>query len=116
MNQEEMKKRKNIYVCLYYTLYIIIYTYYTIYIYIFFYSTMSAQLNTVSGTIYEDFIVKIMKVNVSESMGSVIMKCTVLVIGFVCVCLVPVIERLGGILQVSCFHNLNSNFKITYLI
>lgn len=61
---------------------------------------MSAQLNTVSGTIYEDFVVKTMNVRVSEFEASVIMKCTVVVVGFVCVGLVTVVEKLGGILQV----------------
>lgn len=64
---------------------------------------MSAQLNTVSGTIYEDFIVKMMNVRVSEFKASIIMKCTVVVVGFVCVGLVTVVEKLGGILQVR-FH------------
>lgn len=64
-------------------------------------STMSAQLNTVSGTIYEDFIVKMMGVQLSDLTASVVMKCTVVVTGFVCVALVIVVERLNGILQVS---------------
>lgn len=62
---------------------------------------MSAQLNTVSGTIYEDFVVKMFHVKFSESTASIIMKCIVIVTGVICVALVFIIEKLGGILQVS---------------
>lgn len=62
---------------------------------------MSAQLNTVSGTIYEDFIVKMMGVQVSDLTASIIMKCTVVITGFLCVALVEVVEKLNGILQAS---------------
>lgn len=64
-------------------------------------STMSAQLNTVAGTIYEDFIKKIIRVKVSESTASVIVKCTVVVVGVLCVVLVVLVEKLKGIIQVS---------------
>ncbi|VVC39888.1 Sodium/solute symporter [Cinara cedri] len=64
-------------------------------------STMSAQLNTVSGTIYEDFVVKTINVNVSESTASVIMKCIAVIVGSVCLVLVMVVEKLPGILQLS---------------
>lgn len=62
-------------------------------------STMSAQLNTVSGTIYEDFIVKMMGIKVSDLTASIIMKCTVVITGIICVSLVVVVEKLNGILQ-----------------
>lgn len=62
---------------------------------------MSAQLNTVSGTIYEDFIVKMMHVKVSELTASIIMKCVVVSTGIICVGLVFIIEKLGGIIQVN---------------
>jgi len=65
-----------------------------------FYSTMSVQINTVSGTIYEDFIVKMMGIKVPDLTASVIMKCTAVIIGFICVGLVFVVEKLNGILQV----------------
>ncbi|VVC39886.1 Sodium/solute symporter [Cinara cedri] len=64
-------------------------------------STMSAQLNTLSGTIYEDFVVKMMSVKVSELTASIIMKCTVVIIGFLCVGLVLVVEKLSGIVQMA---------------
>lgn len=61
---------------------------------------MSAQLNTLSGTIYEDFIVKMLRVKVSNLTASIIMKCTVVIVGSLCVVLVLVVERMKGILQV----------------
>lgn len=71
---------------------------------------MSAQLNTVSGTIYEDFVVKMMNIKVSELTASIIMKCTVVVVGFTCVCLVTVVEKLGGILQARATLRVFANF------
>ncbi|CAH1726372.1 unnamed protein product [Aphis gossypii] len=64
-------------------------------------STMSAQINTVSGTIYEDFIVKMMGIKVSDLTASVIMKSIAVISGIVCVVLVFVVEKLNGILQMS---------------
>jgi len=67
------------------------------------FSTMSAQINTVSGTIYEDFIVKMMGIKVSDLTASVIMKSIAVISGIVCVILVFVVEKLNGILQVYKF-------------
>ncbi|KAL4085013.1 hypothetical protein QTP88_027860 [Uroleucon formosanum] len=64
-------------------------------------STMSAQINTVSGTIYEDFIVKMMGIKVTELTASIIMKCIAVISGVICVILVFVVEKLNGILQMS---------------
>lgn len=72
---------------------------------------MSAQLNTVSGTIYEDFIVRMMGIKVSELTASIIMKCTVVVTGMICVALVMVVEKLNGILQVCVVKNRFSSFR-----
>ncbi|KAL5235937.1 hypothetical protein ACI65C_003347 [Semiaphis heraclei] len=68
-------------------------------------STMSAQLNTVSGTIYEDFIVKMMGIRVSDLTASIIMKCTAVICGIVCVILVLVVEKMSGIFQMSISLN-----------
>lgn len=64
-------------------------------------STMSAQINTVSGTIYEDFIVKMMGITVTDLKASIIMKCIAVISGLICVILVFVVEKLNGILQMS---------------
>ncbi|XP_076280092.1 sodium-coupled monocarboxylate transporter 1 [Lasioglossum baleicum] len=65
-------------------------------------STMSANLNTVAGTIYEDFIDPwLPESNNKEARAANIMKCTVVVVGLVCVAFVFVVDRLGDIFQVS---------------
>ncbi|VVC39887.1 Sodium/solute symporter [Cinara cedri] len=62
-------------------------------------STMSAHLNTVSGTIYKDFIVKVISKDVSESTASIIMKCVVVIVGSMCLMLVVVVEKFNEIIQ-----------------
>lgn len=64
---------------------------------------MSAQLNTISGIIYEDFIVKMIGTEISDLTASIIIKCTVVITGIISVALVVVIEQFDGILQASCF-------------
>lgn len=61
---------------------------------------MAAQLNTVAATIYEDFIVKMIGVRVSDLKARIIMKSTVVVVGAICVVLVMVVEKLQGIVDV----------------
>ena len=73
-------------------------------------STMSANLNTVAGTIYEDFIVPwLPESNNKESRAANIMKATVVVIGLLCVALVFLVDQLGDIFQVSLsLHGITS--------
>ncbi|KAG8325413.1 hypothetical protein J6590_067862 [Homalodisca vitripennis] len=73
-------------------------------------STMSAGLNTVAGTIYEDFVQFILKgKQKSETMQAFTLKVVVLVIGVICSLLVPIVERLGALLQVAySLYGINS--------
>ncbi|EFN79439.1 Sodium-coupled monocarboxylate transporter 1 [Harpegnathos saltator] len=65
-------------------------------------STMSAGLNTVTGTIYEDFIDPWMpESNDKETKAANIMKVTVVILGFLCVGMVFLVDRLGDIFQLS---------------
>ncbi|XP_076635648.1 sodium-coupled monocarboxylate transporter 2 [Colletes latitarsis] len=65
-------------------------------------STMSANLNTVAGTIYEDFIDPwLPNSNDKEARAANIMKGTVVVAGTVCMVLVFIVERLSDIFQLS---------------
>lgn len=65
-------------------------------------STMSAGLNTVAGTIYEDFVQICLKgEKMSEAKASCTMKIIVLILGAISVVMVFVVERLGGILQMA---------------
>ncbi|XP_044753606.1 sodium-coupled monocarboxylate transporter 2-like [Coccinella septempunctata] len=64
-------------------------------------STLSANLNCVAGTLYTDFISKVMDPKVSEKVASNILKLLVIIVG-VCGCLmIYIIEHLGGIVQLS---------------
>ncbi|CAK9805709.1 Sodium-coupled monocarboxylate transporter 2 [Anthophora quadrimaculata] len=65
-------------------------------------STMSANLNTVAGTIYEDFIHPwLPESNNKEHRAANIMKATVVAVGLICVALVFLVDRLGDIFQAS---------------
>lgn len=69
--------------------------------FLFYFSTMSSGLNTLAGTIYEDFISPFMPLNTTEKRASDIMKLIVIINGAVCTTLIFVVERLGGIIQLS---------------
>ncbi|XP_058818709.1 sodium-coupled monocarboxylate transporter 1-like [Topomyia yanbarensis] len=66
-------------------------------------STMSSSLNTLAGTIYEDFI-RPFRPNVSERSSSTAMKMIVVILGVVVIVLVFVVEKMGSVIQivVSC--------------
>lgn len=81
-------------------------------------STMSASLNTVAGTLYEDFVAPFYKKSPkSDASASLIMKLIVLVVGVVCVLLVFVVERLGSIMQVRdyCITRLSATGCLGHL-
>ncbi|EFA00982.1 sodium-coupled monocarboxylate transporter 1 [Tribolium castaneum] len=63
-------------------------------------STLSACLNCLAGTMYEDFISKIIG-HVEEKTTTYILKLLVVITGVVCTVLVFVIEHLGGILALA---------------
>ncbi|CAH1398746.1 unnamed protein product [Nezara viridula] len=64
-------------------------------------STMSASLNTVAGTIYQDFIKPIMPSDTKDITANLIMKSIVIIFGIVCTLLVLVVEQLGTIMQIA---------------
>lgn len=73
---------------------------------------MSSSLNCVCATIYEDFILLRMKKRLdTELKGNIVMKLIVLVLGLLCVTMIFVVERLGGVLQVTIENN-NLYFKL----
>jgi sodium-coupled monocarboxylate transporter 8/12 len=63
-------------------------------------STMSSCLNSLSGTAYEDFI-KPHFPNATERQASNVMKILVFSIGCVCLVLVFIVEKLGGMFSIS---------------
>ncbi|KAF5303911.1 hypothetical protein FQA39_LY01696 [Lamprigera yunnana] len=64
-------------------------------------SSLSTTLNTLSATFYSDFISYYVPKSITEKQKSNILKLIVIVAGVVCTLLVFVVERLGGIFQLS---------------
>ncbi|KAL3275705.1 hypothetical protein HHI36_020454 [Cryptolaemus montrouzieri] len=64
-------------------------------------STLSANLNCVAGTLYTDFISKIMNPRTSEKMASNMLKLLVVTAGIGAWLMVFIIEHLGGIVRLS---------------
>ena len=62
---------------------------------------MSSNLNALSGVIYKDVVCPFLKNTPSEKTGSDILKLTVLIVGFLCTCLVFLVERMGQIFSIS---------------
>ncbi|XP_058448375.1 sodium-coupled monocarboxylate transporter 1-like [Malaya genurostris] len=62
-------------------------------------SSMSSCLNTLSGTIYDDFVKP--KFNFKEKLASTIIKQMVVVIGVICLLLVYVVEKLGSVFSLA---------------
>lgn len=58
-------------------------------------------MNSLSGTIYEDFVSRYMPKNITEKQVSNILKLIVVIIGVIATSLVLVVEHLGGILPLS---------------
>lgn len=67
------------------------------------FSTMSTSLNTVAGTIYEDFIAP--RKTFKNITPTAIMKWIVVLAGVSCICMVFIVEKLGGVLQISISFN-----------
>lgn len=68
---------------------------------------MSAYLNTLSGTLYEDFYLRYISKNSSPTKASFIMKVITVCVGCLCVILVYLVEHLKGILQ-ACSRDINN--------
>ncbi|CAB3377454.1 Hypothetical predicted protein [Cloeon dipterum] len=64
-------------------------------------SSMSTGLNSMAGVIFEDYIKPRLSGKVSEARASLMMKIICAAIGVFCVCMVFIVENLGGVLQVS---------------
>lgn len=62
---------------------------------------MSSGLNTLSGTIYEDFIADKMPKDISEKRISNIMKIISVVLGLVCMLFVFLVQFMGGLFQLT---------------
>uniref|UniRef100_T1HMC2 Sodium/solute symporter n=1 Tax=Rhodnius prolixus TaxID=13249 RepID=T1HMC2_RHOPR len=64
-------------------------------------SSLSTGMNTVAGTIYEDFVEPLFSKKPSEKQASFIMKALVVLFGTTCVLLVFVFEKLGHLIELT---------------
>ncbi|XP_017772838.1 PREDICTED: sodium-coupled monocarboxylate transporter 2-like [Nicrophorus vespilloides] len=64
-------------------------------------STLSALLNCLSGSIYEDFVSPFMPKDITQLRISNILKLIVVIVGVVCTLMVFVVERMGSILPLQ---------------
>lgn len=67
----------------------------------YFLSTLSAVMNSLSGTIYEDFVSRFMPQDITQRQVSNILKLIVLIIGISCTAMVYVVEHMGGLLPLA---------------
>ncbi|KAK5640116.1 hypothetical protein RI129_010927 [Pyrocoelia pectoralis] len=69
-------------------------------------SSMSTSINTLSLTIYEDFLKSKLPSSTSRGTTNLLLKGIVVVSGILCLALIFLIEKLGGVLQMSLsFHS-----------
>lgn len=66
-----------------------------------YFSTLSAHLNCLAGTVYEDFVLKFMPKNATEKTASNVLKLIVIISGVIFTLLVYVVEQLGGIFPLA---------------
>ncbi|CAG9771999.1 unnamed protein product [Ceutorhynchus assimilis] len=64
-------------------------------------SSLSTALNSMSAVVLEDFYKPFFQKELSKKQTDILMKCTVLIFGIICVALVFVVEKLGAVLQLS---------------
>lgn len=68
---------------------------------IFHFSTLSAHLNCLAGTVYEDFVLQFMPKSTTEKTASNVLKLIVIISGVIFTALVYVVEKLGGIFPLA---------------
>ncbi|XP_073998887.1 sodium-coupled monocarboxylate transporter 2-like isoform X2 [Rhodnius prolixus] len=64
-------------------------------------STMSTTINTITGTIYKDFLEPFVFPKTNDAKASLIMKVTAVVIGIICTSSVFIVDKLGSIFEAT---------------
>lgn len=64
-------------------------------------SSLSTNLNSLAGTLYEDFVIQWMPKNSTEKTHSNMLKLLVVILGVICTSMVYVVQHLGGILPLA---------------
>lgn len=77
---------------------------------------MSAGLNTVAGTLYEDFVQYVLKgKKQTDQQQNIALKLITLVVGIISVLMVFVVERLGTIVQVYDYNTKHQLYLVKKL-
>lgn len=71
------------------------------------FSSLSTSLNTLSGTLLDDFIRPLSPKKINDSLANIILKMTVVILGIVAGALVFLVEKMGTIMQVRKENKLN---------
>jgi insulin-like growth factor 2 mRNA-binding protein 1 len=61
---------------------------------------MSSTLNSLGATVFEDFVRPCLDIKLSDRAYSNVIKLIVVIIGAVCVLMVFLVDKVGGIIQV----------------
>ncbi|KAJ3634558.1 hypothetical protein MTP99_007510 [Tenebrio molitor] len=64
-------------------------------------STLSANLNCLAGTIYEDFLSKLLPKNITEKTKCAVLKLIVITTGILCLAMNFVVDHLGGVIPLN---------------
>ncbi|XP_068918283.1 sodium-coupled monocarboxylate transporter 1-like [Tenebrio molitor] len=64
-------------------------------------SSLSSNLNAMSGVLYHDFIKRLVKRDITDETVTKILKMTVVICGIVCTSLVLLVQHLGGIISLT---------------
>ncbi|XP_069698871.1 sodium-coupled monocarboxylate transporter 1-like [Periplaneta americana] len=79
-------------------------------------STLSSNLNSLGATIFVDFVQPFTKGKLSDQMSSNIIKAIVIGVGAVCIVLVFLVDKIGGILQGALAGSVCSLVFMTWLV
>ncbi|GLH13328.1 Putative sodium-dependent multivitamin transporter [Gryllus bimaculatus] len=79
-------------------------------------STMSTCLNSIAGTIFEDFVAPCLSQKRRETQASLFMKIIVVFMGIFCVVMVLLVEKLGGAVQGALTGGLTSLIFVSILV
>jgi Na+/proline symporter len=64
---------------------------------------MSSNLNSLGATLFEDFIRPCMRNKIADKTATRIVQSIVVIVGFICIGIVFIVDKMGAILQVRQF-------------
>ncbi|KAJ4433269.1 hypothetical protein ANN_15528 [Periplaneta americana] len=79
-------------------------------------STMSTTLNSLGATLFEDFVRPCLKVKISDKTSNNIIKLLIIIIGGVCVVMVFLVDKIGGVVQGAIAGSITSLFFMGWMM